>query len=392
MNLSQKPALTRKEEVTRVGNKFWRFKNVSEDEAELYLYGVISESSWWDDEVTPKRFIEDLKALGDIKKLKVRINSRGGDVFAGQAIHSILKTHKAEIIVYIDGLAASIASVIAMAGDTVIMPRNAMMMVHNPWTIGVGNANEFRELADVLDKIRESLIAAYEEKSGLDREKIIQLLDEETWLTAEEAVEYGLADQVDTETQVAASIKGPDILFINGMEFNLSKFKKRPIIESKAGVTAGFNNMVTQKRAQLAQSRQPAANKEDEKMEIKTVEELKQHFPDLVAQVENAAREEGAKNERQRIKAIDEISKTISPALVAKAKYEEPMTAEQLAFEALKADAAKGSQYLAALNEDKKESGVDGVTANPHVLGGKEEERQKTAQALAEFINQRRKK
>lgn len=185
--------------------KFWNFRNSTEKSAELLLYGVISDTSWWDDEVTPKQFAEDLKALGDIDELTVRINSPGGDVFAGQTIYSLIKAHKAKVTVCVDGLAASIASVIAMSGDTVIMPKNAMLMIHNPWAWAYGNANDFRKMADDLDKIRESLIAVYQDKTGMEREKIIEMLDAETWLTAAEAKEYGFADNVD-EKRVAASV------------------------------------------------------------------------------------------------------------------------------------------------------------------------------------------
>jgi len=186
--------------------KFWNFRVLGEKTGELTLYGEISDTTWWGDEVTPKEFKADLEALGEIDTLNIYINSPGGDVFAGQAIHSMLKRHKSHKNVYIDGLAASIASVIAMAGDTIFMPQNAMMMVHNPWTLGFGNAAEFRKLADDLDKIRESLISAYESHSALTREEIIAIMDAETWLTAAECEEYGFCDVVEEEKQVAASI------------------------------------------------------------------------------------------------------------------------------------------------------------------------------------------
>lgn len=194
---------------------------------ELQLYGPISSTSWWGDEVTPKQFSDELKALGDIETLNVYINSDGGDVFAGQAIHSMLKRHPANVVVYVDGLAASIASVVAMAGDKVIMPRNAMMMVHNPWTIAVGNADDFRKLADDLDQIRESIVAAYQDKTGLEREEIIRLMDAETWMTADEAVSKGFADEIEETKQVAASLSGSGLV-INGQEFDLSRFKHPP--------------------------------------------------------------------------------------------------------------------------------------------------------------------
>lgn len=186
--------------------KFWKLKVLDEKTGELTLYGEISNEIWWGDEVTPKEFKADLDELGNIDILNIYINSPGGDVFAGQTIYSMLKRHKAYKNVYIDGLAASIASVIAMSGDTIFMPKNAMMMLHNPWTIGVGNSEEFRKLAEDLDKIRESLIAAYEEHSALSRDEIISIMDAETWLTATECEEYGFCDVVQEEKQLAASI------------------------------------------------------------------------------------------------------------------------------------------------------------------------------------------
>lgn len=214
--------------MTKKARKFWNFKaQENSNSAELLLYGEISDFTWWGDEVTPKQFREDLDAIGDVSEIKVFINSPGGDVFAGQAILSMLKRHKAKIIVYVDGLAASAASVVAMAGDTIIMPRNAMMMIHKAWTWGIGNADDFRKLADDLDKIGESIINAYEDKTSLDREKITELLSAETWMTAEEAVEYGFADEVEAEKQIAASLND-GVFAINGQVVDLSKFKNAP--------------------------------------------------------------------------------------------------------------------------------------------------------------------
>lgn len=209
------------------GKKFWKFQAKEDGVGELFLYGEISSYSWWGDEVTPKQFKADLDALGDVTQINVYINSEGGDVFAGQAIYSMLKRHSATINVYVDGLAASIASVIAMAGDTVYMPKNAMMMVHNPWTIAMGTAEDFRQLADDMDKIRESIITVYNDKSGMEENKIIELMDAETWMTAEEAVEYGFADEIEEDKQIAALIKNGE-LFINGQKIDLSKYRNTP--------------------------------------------------------------------------------------------------------------------------------------------------------------------
>lgn len=216
--------------LRRNSRKFWQVRAAADDPhvGELLLYGEISDVTWWGDEVTPKQFWEDLKSLGDIQELRVYINSPGGDVFAGQAIYSMLRRHTATKLVYVDGLAASAASLVAMAGDRVIMPRNAMMMIHNPWTIAWGDANELRKIADELDKIRESLIAVYEDKTRMDRDRIIEMLDAETWMTAEEAVEMGFADEIEEAKAVAASVAGPGRLVINGVTVDLSQYKRPP--------------------------------------------------------------------------------------------------------------------------------------------------------------------
>lgn len=215
--------------------KTWSFKNKSEAVGELMLYGDISSSTWWGDEVTPKQFKQDMDALGDISTLNVYINSDGGDVFAGQAIYSMLKRHTATKNVYIDGLAASIASLIAMAGDKVIIPANAMMMIHNPASGVWGNANEMREMADALDKIREAMLVTYETKTGMKETDLITLLDAETWLTAQEAVDYGFADEVEETKQIAASLRKGNLV-MNGQEFDLDRFTNAPKFELPAEI------------------------------------------------------------------------------------------------------------------------------------------------------------
>ena len=196
--------------------KFWAFKALANNEGELTIYGEIADSqSWWGDggEVTPKGFKEELDALGDITTLNVYMNSGGGDVFAGQAIYSQLKRHKATVNMHIDGLAASIASVIAMAGDTIHMPANAMMMIHHPMSGVWGNANEMRTMADTLDKVCESIQETYLAKAtDLEKDKLVELLDAETWLTAQECMDLGLCDVMDEEMAIAASIRDFEIL------------------------------------------------------------------------------------------------------------------------------------------------------------------------------------
>lgn len=174
----------------------------------MFIDGEIVTDEWEDSDTSAAGFRDALKSLGDVKTINLHINSPGGSVFEGIAIYNMLKQNSAHINVYVDGLAASIASVIAMSGDTIFMPSNSMLMIHNPWTMAVGNANELRKQADDLDQITKSSVQTYLTKAGdkLDEDTLKQLMDDETWLTAQEAVDYGLADEVLESNKAAASI------------------------------------------------------------------------------------------------------------------------------------------------------------------------------------------
>lgn len=217
-----------------MSKKFWNFKNAKEDPkvGELDIYGEIADSSWWGDEVTPKQFKKDMDALGDISVLNVYINSPGGDVFAGQTIYSILKRKKCAVNVYIDGLAASAASVIAMVGraegNTLNMPSNAMLMIHNPWSIAWGYASDMRQMADTLDKIRDSIVAVYKDGSGLEEKDIIELMDAETWMSAQDALDYGFIDHINDAKQVAAMVGDFDLSRFKNVPKELAKSKEAP--------------------------------------------------------------------------------------------------------------------------------------------------------------------
>lgn len=188
-----------------MSEKFWNFVNKN-DRGELWLYGEISETTWFGDEVTPQTFTEDMKAIGDVKDLDVYIFSPGGDVFAGFAIYSILNRFEGNITVHVDGLAASIATVIAMAGDKIIIPENASFMIHNAWTIAGGNKNDLREMADQLEMIDGQIADIYAARTGKDRDEIVSLMDAETWMTGAEAVENGFADELIENKKIAAKV------------------------------------------------------------------------------------------------------------------------------------------------------------------------------------------
>lgn len=175
--------------------KFWNWvKNENDENRTLFLNGEISDETWYGDEVTPKLFKEELQSgEGDIT---VWINSPGGDVFAAAQIYNMLMDYKGNVTVKIDGLAASAASVIAMAGTEVQMSPVAMMMIHNPATITIGDSSEMKKAIDMLDEVKESIMNAYEIKTGLSRSRISHLMDAESWFNAKKAVELGFADKV----------------------------------------------------------------------------------------------------------------------------------------------------------------------------------------------------
>ena len=177
--------------------KFWNWvKNETDESAErtLYLDGEISDETWYGDEVTPKLFKEELD--GGKGNISVWINSPGGDVFAAAQIYNMLRDYKGTVTVKIDSLAASAASVIAMAGDKVIMSPVAMMMIHNPAMIAMGEKKDMEKAIDMLGEVKESILNAYEAKTGINRTKLSHLMDDETWFNAKKALEMGFADEI----------------------------------------------------------------------------------------------------------------------------------------------------------------------------------------------------
>ena len=173
--------------------KFWNWVK-NEDGRTLHLDGVIAEESWFGDEVTPKQFKSELNNDGG--DITIWINSPGGDVFAASQIYNMLMDYKGHVTVKIDGIAASAASVIAMAGGEVQMSPVSMMMIHNPMTIAFGDTAEMKKAIQMLSEVKESIINAYELKTGLSRTKLSHMMDDESWFNSKKAVELGFADAI----------------------------------------------------------------------------------------------------------------------------------------------------------------------------------------------------
>ena len=193
--------------------KFWNWVRNEGEGRTLLLDGVISDETWWGDEVTPQIFRSELNvAEGDIT---LWINSPGGDCYAAAQIYNMLKEYPGKVAVKIDGIAASAASVVAMAGATVEISPVGMMMIHNPATISIGDTHEMERTITFLSEIKESIINAYEIKTGLSRAKISQLMDAETWMNAKKAVELGFADSVLYESREHPADDAADALIFS---------------------------------------------------------------------------------------------------------------------------------------------------------------------------------
>ena len=176
-------------------NRFWNWvRNEETGASEMYLYGAIAESTWFENDITPAMFRSELqKHSGDVT---VFINSPGGDVFAASQIYTMLRNHPGKVTVKIDGIAASAASVVAMAGEETLISPTGMLMCHNPMTCAMGNKADMEKAIILLDEVKESIINAYETKSHLSRNKIAKLMSDETWLNAKKAHEMGFVDGI----------------------------------------------------------------------------------------------------------------------------------------------------------------------------------------------------
>ena len=203
----------------------WRMEYQPEsDTLELRLYDTIDGDGWFtESETSAKAIAKKLAEMPNAKEIKIFINSLGGSVMEGLGIYNQLKRHAAHKTVYIDGFACSIASVIAMAGDTVIMPKNAVMMIHNAWVVAAGNATQLRKTADDLDVINAASVQAYLDKAGdkLSPEKLTEMLDAETYLTAEQCIELGFADKYDdSEEEETDTAKAEAVELAKQQAFN----------------------------------------------------------------------------------------------------------------------------------------------------------------------------
>ncbi len=231
-------------DMSKQARTWYEVKNAGKDTVEIFIYDDIG-AGWYTDGVTAKGFIEELNTI-TASNIDLHLNSPGGSVFDGVAIHNALVRHPAQVTTYIDGLAASIASVIALAGERVVMASNALFMIHNPWGGVQGTASEMRQMADVLDKIRDTLANTYMERTGMAYDEVVALLDAETWYSAQEALNAGFVDVISNEIQAAASFDLTRFNFKHVPQAFATEADPEPVVEAHTDSEAdGASDSVT---------------------------------------------------------------------------------------------------------------------------------------------------
>ena len=345
--------------------KFWNvMKNDEEKSAELILYGSIGSDEYWDD-ISDKAFKQDIENLGDVENIILHINSPGGSVFSAVAIANTLKNHKAKITANIDGLAASAATIITSACDIVKMPKNALFMVHNPITFAYGNNQDMQKTLEMLDKVKDSIIETYLNKAKTDRETLSELMDNETWMSAEEAKEYGFIDEILDENVEKEVIENK--LIINNMAFDISRFKnfkekknQEPRVINISVNSTGSPEEIADKFRDILNSTE---NQKNEGGNM-TLEELKNKFPELYNQIFNEGKEAGITKERERMREIDNLDVSNYSELVENAKYNEPVEASVLAVNILNKQKEERIQKLQNIKNDSQNNFTPPVPNN----------------------------
>lgn len=343
-------------------NKFWDFVPATATKPpELLLYGYISsQRSWFEDRITPAQFNQELAALGDVEELVVRINSGGGDVFAANAIYCRLRDMDAKVTVKIDGWAASAATIIAMAGDTIKIPRNGVFMVHDPsmtvWD--TYKAEDFEKMAQELKVIKQSIINTYAGRTGMKGEDIAAIMAEETWWTGEEAVDKGFCDTIMFESEPQTVVENSRQIIVNSVPLDVSRFKTLP----KALLTSPKSPGGLQKNTHNEQKGEQAMDNNT----ITSVSDLEAAYPDLCGQI----RDEATKQERGRIKDIMDNVPAGYESIVQEALFTKPVDAGQVALRIMAQQKAAGGQYLTGTLADAAASNIDDVQPGASGTGG----------------------
>lgn len=381
-----------------IGNtdmKPYNFIEPDENSLEVNMYGQVVESrpvDWWTGEpvkglyIVLAEFLSDLNVYKEKNNITFRINSVGGDLYAGIAICNRISELKGNTVTIADGLAASAASIILQGGKTRKAFAGSQVMVHGAsiFMFGSYNLKDLKQMENRISGGNKSALETYAARSGKDKDYIKSLMDEERWMTGQEAVEEGFIDEIiETSNQAKLSLSADKkIIVANGIPMSAMGFHNIPDNIPVMEITSGQENQP----AVIDNNNQKVGGKE--KM---TADEIKKKYPDLVSQIENELKQsteqtsntddiknQAVKEERDRLKEIAEIENQIADKeLVNAAKFgEKPMTAQQLAFEAMKKQKNTGEQFLSDLNEDAQTSNVNNVTPAPNAGTKSTEEQQ----------------
>ena len=353
--------------------KYWEFRNKENRGTELRIYGEITKFSWWDETVvTASDFARELEELKDTESINLCINSPGGSVTEAHAIYNMLKRYakanNVKITTHIDGVAASAASYIAMAGDEICMGLGASLMIHNVNGGAWGESKDLRKTADLMDKLKENIIDIYMTQSNLSREVISNLMNEETWMTPEEALEYGFIDKI--ETYETISDDDIDNLFTREITNSIRALPPR---------ISELRNVKKQVK--------PVINQKPKGEDIVDINTIRNDHPDLYQKI----REEAVLEERNRMKALDAVPAHNQEAIdmINKAKYEEPQSAEKVAYNIVTSDSFKAHREIVELENEQKISRSGEIKPLPP-QNNKNEKDEKMVNSIVEKINKMR--
>ncbi len=353
----------------------WNMASVSEDEGEIVLYGdILSQQpiDWWTGEpepglwITPEGFMEDLETVRGKSKITVKLNSCGGDLYTGIAIHNAIKALSSNVTVIVEGIAASAASIIMCAGDTVQVYPGSTIMIHEPscFVFDSCNRDQLKQVIKMLEAGINSAAAVYNAKTGTDVETLKNMMHKETWMTGQEAVEKGFADELINGTSVDMKLEGKEVLMVAGIRHDIRGLHiperfNIPTISAPEKPTQATSAGIDQPGSATGEIEEGGSTEM-----YNSIDELRAAMPDLVSQIEASAVEAAVAQERERQQRIDEIAASVADAaLVNEAKYENPCTAEQLAFKAMQKQAQLGAQHLQNTASDNADSGVQEVQA-----------------------------
>lgn len=346
--------------------RWFEVKNISETEGEIRVYGEICKWAWEEfGETSAVTFTKELSSLKNVKKINLRVNSPGGDVYEALAIYNELKRfsneNEIEVVAYIDGLAASAASFLILAAKKVIMGIGTTVMIHNPSVfLGRIGSDEMRKTADYLDKVRDNILDIYMTKCKLTREEVLNYMNAEKWFNANEAVEVGFADEIITYSQEVIENNIRELATSNCIEF----FKNKEI----------FKSVQSKKEIQ------------EVKMTLKELKEkhkgvLDEYKSEVLAEVQNSdymkqATQAAIEAERKRIKALENIPvfNDKQKEIIMKAKYEEPRDANEIIVEFYNSQASQAKAEIEKGEEEKAEAGLNNLSSDGITLEAKDEE------------------